>query len=100
MRGRMLGHGARQQGLAGAGRADHQHVVPPGRGHLQGALDVLLPFDLGEIGLHIDRQVLEAGREAAAVMQRSPVRWASSAVSVGTGMTSRSGIRAASAAST
>ena len=48
-------HGARQQGLAGAWRPNHQDIMPAGRGHLQGALDVLLAFDLGKVGLHLDR---------------------------------------------
>ncbi len=43
------GQRARQQGLARAGRPDHEQVVPAGRGHFQSALDVLLTFDFLEI---------------------------------------------------
>jgi hypothetical protein len=36
----------REHRLPGAGRADHQHVVPAGGRHLERALHVLLTFDL------------------------------------------------------
>ncbi len=38
-----------EHGLSGAGGADHQEVVPPGGGDLQGALGLLLAADLVEI---------------------------------------------------
>ena len=38
-----------EHGLSGAGRTDHQEVVPPGGGDLQGALGLLLAADLAEI---------------------------------------------------
>ena len=56
------GHGACQQGLAGSGWTDHQDIVRPCRGDFQGALDVLLAFDLAEIGLNADGQVFRGKR--------------------------------------
>ncbi len=91
--------GARQQGLAGAGRTDHQDVVPAGRGHFQGALDVLLAFDLAEnrsAGCRADSSGVTGGW---GVMGAAPRRWAYRLARDATGITSRSGIRAASAAS-
>ena len=44
------GQGARQQGLASAGRADHEDVMPTSGGHFQGTLDVFLTLDLAEVG--------------------------------------------------
>ena len=38
-----------QHRLAGAGRADHQHVVATGGGDLERALDRLLSLDIGEV---------------------------------------------------
>ncbi len=43
------GHPPGEHGFAAAGRADHQQIVTAGRGHLEGALGVLLPAYLGEI---------------------------------------------------
>ena len=43
------GHAAGHQRLAGAGRADHQHVVTPGGGDLQRALGAPLALDVAEI---------------------------------------------------
>jgi hypothetical protein len=43
------GHAACQQSLARAGRPAHQDVVGAGRGHLEGALDMLLALDIGQI---------------------------------------------------
>ena len=95
------GQGARQQGLAGAGRADHQHVMPAGRRHFQGALDVLLALDLAEIGQRASTgSVFGCDRRAGAgsALRRSGGRTAPPGMA--TGMTSSPGIRAASAAST
>ncbi len=41
--------GTCQQGLAGAGRPDHQDVMPAGGSHFEGALDMLLALDFAEI---------------------------------------------------
>ena len=46
-----------QHGFAGAGRADEQHVMAAGGGDFQGALHVLLAFDLGEIQFVVVRLV-------------------------------------------
>ena len=43
------GQRAGQQGLAGAGRSDHEHVVGAGSGDFEGALGVLVAADIGEI---------------------------------------------------
>ncbi len=45
--GQALGH----HGLARAGGAGHEHVVPPGGSHLQRPLGVLLSLYLAEIGV-------------------------------------------------
>lgn len=44
------GQTARHHRLAGARRTDAEHVVPAGRGDLEGALDALLTLDVGKIG--------------------------------------------------
>ena len=44
-------HRARQQGLARSGGPDKKYIMRTGRRHLQGALDMLLAFDLAEVGL-------------------------------------------------
>ena len=48
-----------------------KHVVHPGSRHLQRALDVLLTFDLGKIGLHVDRQVFWLDRRLGRDLQRA-----------------------------
>ena len=40
--GKDAGHGTGDEGLAGAGRAAHQHVVTPGSSDFQGSLHMLL----------------------------------------------------------
>ena len=57
LQGFIVGHGgqygrqrARQQGLAAARRPAHDHVVPPGGGHLQSALNVFLALDIRQVG--------------------------------------------------
>ncbi len=62
---------AGHQRLAGAGRANHQEIMPAGRGDLQCALRRLLPFDL--------RKVRAMGRrlglgERGARQDRAPFR--------------------------
>ena len=47
--GQDRGHTARHERLARTGRADHDDVVPAGRGDLQRALGALLPLDKAEI---------------------------------------------------
>ena len=56
--------------LAGARRADHQDVVPPGSGHLQGATGLRLPSDLGEVH-RVSRRLHRAGRVGRAGPPRS-----------------------------
>ena len=51
MRGRMPGRARASRVLPAPGGPIIKHVVPAGRRHFQGALDVLLAFDLAEIGL-------------------------------------------------
>ena len=38
-----------EHGFSRPGRPDEKNVVPPGRGHLEGPLDMMLAFDLPEI---------------------------------------------------
>ena len=40
-----------QHALAGAGRADQQEIMSTGHGNLDGALDLMLAFDLGKIDI-------------------------------------------------
>src|SRR4029077_4139741 len=47
--GRIDGRRGRQHRLAGAGRADHEKVVPAGRSDFEGALGAFLALDVGEI---------------------------------------------------
>ena len=51
------GHAPRHQRLAGAGRADHQNVVPARGSDFQRALGALLPLYMTEI--HIGRAILQ-----------------------------------------
>ena len=74
------------------GRADHQHVVPAGRRHLQGALGALLAAHIGEV----DGVVRAGGRKAScdvdAVRRRSacrPARKSDRLAQVATGITSQ-----------
>jgi hypothetical protein len=48
-------HGAGEERLAAAGRTGHEHVVAAGGSDLQGALDVVLALDVGEVGAVPDR---------------------------------------------
>ena len=57
LQGFVVGHGGqdggertREEGFAAARRPAHNHVVTPGRSHLQSALDVLLALDIRHVG--------------------------------------------------
>ena len=49
---------------------EYEHVVVPGSGNFQGALDVLLPFDLLKIGLPVCRDENRIRRFPAARLVR------------------------------
>ena len=43
------GNAPREHRLACAGRTDHEHVMPAGHCHFEGALRELLSLDVGEV---------------------------------------------------
>ena len=64
--GMMVGDAFREHRFAGAGRADHQHVVSAGDRHFDRALDVALAFDIAEI----DFVILMRGEKLAQIAAR------------------------------
>ena len=63
----------REHRLAGAGRADHQQVVAPRRGDLEGALGVLLTADVGKIRAVGPRLGRIGNRRAGRLRRPAPV---------------------------
>ena len=72
-----------QHRLARAGRADHQEIVRPGGGDLEGALRGLLALHLAEVG-H-DAASSSSSRGVGGSRSRRPRAWSTSAMRVGGG---------------
>ena len=93
-------HALGQHRLAGAGRAEHQQIVPAGRGDRDRPLGHLLAADVGEVDVVV-RQAARTTRRAAAASARSraaPVKKPTACARLATAITSISSTTAASAA--
>ena len=96
--GRIAGQPAREHRLAGAGRADHQQVVPARGRDLERALGVLLPADVREIG-RLRRRLVRVRRGRLGRLGRpAAVKQVGEADSVGIALTSMPSTSAASGA--
>ena len=88
------GQPRRQHRLAGAGRADHQQIVPAGGGDFERALGALLALDVLEVEPGARGAAQAAARAAAAA--GVPLKWLTIASRIGAAITSTSPAQAAS----